>query len=130
MGVIGTAKNKFRTDNGRRWKAAKVVDKTNADSARERMIERENKNSLTDEIFDALGGNNAARMQAESMQSYMQSVKEGKKTGHTPESAAEAARNRMIERQERKKPKEDDEENPDIGKDRANRKAYPAKKVK
>lgn len=126
MGTLGAANNKFRTDSGRRWKAAKVVDKTNADSARERMIEREKKNSLTDEIFNALGGNNAARMQAETMQNYMQRAKEGKKTGHEPESAAEAARNRMIERQERKKQKEDNEKHPDIGKDKANRKAYPA----
>ena len=90
-----------------------------AQKARERM---ENRESLTDQIVRELGGSRAAEYQAKEYQALLDRIKDGnvEKVG----SPAEAARRRMINRQGGN----DDTENgghPDIGKDRANRRAYP-----
>ena len=78
--------------------------------------------SLTDAIVKDLGGSRAAEYQAKEYQALLDRIKDGnlEKVG----SPAEAARQRMIDRQ----CGNDDTENgghPDIGKDMANRRAYP-----
>lgn len=98
-----------------------------AKKARERMKEYGTNGSLTDAIVRELGGNRAAENQANAYHELLDGIKAGKTTsesGETAGSLAEQARKKMIERQG----SNDDTENgghPDIGRDKANRQAYP-----
>ena len=103
----GIAKKSFRADGARKWDAA------------ERM------HTLTDSIIDEMGGNSIAAKQAESYKGLIDNIKGGSGTTEATGSLAEAARKRMIDR-ERKKVIES-EKQPDIGKDKAKRRAYPGR---
>ena len=75
--------------------------------------------SLTDEVVnDYMGGKYAAAEQAKAYRDYIENVKAGRTTEPKGSLAAEA-RQRMIDR--------DEEGHPDIGRDKANRRAYPKK---
>jgi hypothetical protein len=128
----GTAIGNFRMDGGRRWDAGKRTNQPNAPKARAKMSEGPHslteavteQQSLTDEIVrDFMGGNNAAANQARAYSDIMENIKAGKGTREAVGSLAAAARKRMIERDEEKNRFTD--ETPDIGKDKANRRAYP-----
>ena len=80
--------------------------------------------SLTDALVKELGGSRTAENQANAYQGIIDNIKAGGRTGEPSGSLAAAAREKMINRQGGN----DDTENgghPDIGKDRANRRAYP-----
>lgn len=115
----GILKKNFREDVGRIWEKA---NRTDALKARERMIERNN--SLTDAVVEQIGGNNAAIKQVDAYNKLLNDLREGKRTTEPQGSLAAIARERMIERQE--ETSKNDEKHPDIGRDKARRKAYPA----
>ncbi len=137
MNKRGIAKGKFRADGGNVWSGRKkaetarnnMIDRENsgkekpktAKDARKAMIERQEAGtpeSLTNSVVnDYMGGSDAAAKQSKAYQGVIDSIKAGK-TAHEKGSLADAARNRMIER--------DAEGHPDIGRDRGKRKAYPA----
>lgn len=142
----GIARKGFRMDAGRPWKPKARIDSKNkpeSAEARQRMIEEQaedaerEKNapvhfadavaeqqkkgitpqSLTDEVVnDYMGGKYAAAEQAAAYRDFFENVKAGRTTDPKG-SLAEAARQRMIDR--------DEEGHPDSGKDKANRRAYP-----
>lgn len=114
----GIAVGAYRLDGGRRWNAAKDIDESEASKARERMLKRENNSMMDDIVNDYMGGSDAAAKQAKAYENLLQELKAGGKHHEQAGSAAEAARARMIER--------DNKKHPDIGRDRANRYAYPA----
>lgn len=118
----GIARGSFRMDGGFKWDLLDRIRKPGATEARKRMISREsNKDSLTDEVVkDYMGGRDAAARQAREYESLIKDIKSGKKHSHGSNSLAEAARERMIERQEQ------NSRYVDVGMDRANRRAYPA----
>ena len=137
----GIAIGNFRADSIK-WDALEVLSKPNAPKARERMAEGpkslteavaeqqkrlENQGSLTDQVVnDFMGGSRAAEYQANAYQGIIDGIKAGKTTAEAMEPAgslAGAARKRMIEREQ--KQSRDNDDYPDIGMDRANRRAYP-----
>ncbi len=116
----GFAKGSYRLDGGRRWGAAQKMSKPTAASARERMIERE----LTDSIVhDIMGGSLAAVKQSNAYGELIENIKKGERTSEPAGSMANASRERMIERDSLKY--RGIQEHPDLGRDKANRKAYP-----
>lgn len=147
----GLASGNFRMDSGRRWDAKQEENQPNALKARERMLEKDAENkkramnapvhfaeavaeqqarrltpqSLTDQVVaDFMGGFNAAEKQAKAYQEVIDNFKNGKGAREPQGSLAAAARSRMIERHEQNSQRA--EKCPDIGRDKANRKAYPA----
>lgn len=120
----GLARGKFRMDSGRKWNIKMQENKPNALEARERMMQNTPK-SLTDHIVsDFMGGKNAAENQAKAYQEVIDNFKNGKGARESQGSLAAAARSRMIERHEQNSQRA--EKYPDIGRDKANRRAYPA----
>lgn len=124
----GKANGNYRLDSGRKWTAKEKIDQPTADKAREKMIARENKDSLTDDVVnDYMGGKNAAQHQANAYEKLLKSIKSGRGSREPEGSLADAARERMKERN-RSKNREVGENNngghPDIGRDKANRRAY------
>ena len=96
-----------------------------AEQARARMIEREEHRSVANAVFEALGGNNAAQREVEETRRLHKRIMETGKTSHNPGSLAEAARNKMIERNKIKNREKGQEDFLDVGRDNANRHAYP-----
>ena len=94
--------------------------KTSAERARERMAAR----GGTDEIVkDMLGGINAAGNQAREYERLLDNIRAGNGTGKGSRSLSEAARDRMIARENKKGINEADTK--DLGNDKAKRRAYP-----
>lgn len=148
MSKRGIARKGFRMDGGRPWNPQNRPtgkNKPGALEARQRMIEEQAEDeerkcnapihlaeevaeqqekgsmpgSLTDEVVNEyMGGKYAAAKQAKAYKDYFENVKAGRNTDPECSLAAEA-RQRMIER--------DKEGHPDGGRDKANRRAYPAK---
>lgn len=122
----GRAKGIFRWDNRPSWEdEKKLIEKKlqgpEASRARKRMIE----NSITDAVVnDYMGGSDGAAKQAKEYEALLKDIKEGKGVRERKGSLADAARSRMIERQAGNKKATT---GGDIGRDRANRQAYPAK---
>lgn len=117
----GIAKGNFRADS-RSWDAAEKMNQPTAKAARERMAA--GGGSLTDSVVrDVLGGNMAAANQAEAYGDVIGNIKAGKGTRGKAGNLADAARNRMIERDSEKNRGED--KHPDKGRDKADRRAYP-----
>lgn len=138
MGRVGTARGKFRADSSVKWEdekkmLEKKLEKSCADAARERMINRENRgDSLTDEVVEYyMGGRDGAAKQSAEYAKLMDDIKHGRIMADNPGNAADAARKRMLERDLLKNRGQDeeaeDEQHPDVGQDKANRRAYPAK---
>lgn len=115
----GIAIGSFRLDS-RKWDASEKMNKPTAATARGRMINR----GLTDSIVrDVIGGSMAAEKQSRAYQGIIDNIKKGKHTSEPEGSMADEARERMIERDSMKN--RGIQEHPDIGRDNANRKAYP-----
>ena len=125
---IGTAVGDFRMDGGVAWKGMprenyvreqRVMSK--AKKSRIKMIEDQEKlhrgQTLTGIVVkEIIGGEFAAVQQVREYEELFEQIKQGKTAGSEKNVATEA-RQRMIER--------DKERYPDIGKDKANRRAYP-----
>lgn len=90
-----------------------------AQKARERM---ENRESLTDQIVSELGGSRAAEYQTNGYEALLDRIKNGNDENGC--SLAATARRRMIDRQGGNDGT-DNGGHPDIGNDKANRRAYP-----
>lgn len=148
MSKRGIARKGFRMDGGRPWNPKTRLtgkNKPGALEARQRMIEEQAEDeerkcnapvhfaeevaeqqkkgavpgSLTDEVVNEyMGGKYAAAEQAKAYSDYFENVKAGRST-EPKGSLAAAARQRMIDR--------DEERHPDGGRDKADRRAYPAK---
>jgi hypothetical protein len=129
MSKRGIAKKEFRVDAGvfydpfgtlgmKQTKRKRMTEnRPQAAAARERMTDRqeENESPFMDSIVDDyMGGRDAASKQAASYEQLFDDIKTGKYN-----TLAAAARERMISRE--------NGGHPDIGRDRANRRAYPAK---
>lgn len=129
----GSARGAFRMDESRRWNIDDKLNKPNAPAARRRMAEgahsltevvAQQQMSLTDQVVNEfMGGSNAAANQARAYGEVMDNFKYGRGAKEPTGSLAEAARRHMIEREEKK---QDPDETPDIGRDKARRRAYPA----
>lgn len=137
----GIAIGNFRAD-GRNWDVAERIFQPNAPKARERMAERpkslygavadqqkrmEDKGSLTDQVVNEfMGGSRAAEYQANAYQGIIDGIKSGKNTaeaGAVVGNLADTARKCMIEREQDRS--RDNGNHPDIGRDKANKMAYP-----
>lgn len=116
----GIARGSFRSDS-RKWDVSEKMSKPTAEAARGRMI-----GGLTDSIVhEVMGGSLTAEKQRKEYSELIDNIKKGKCTIGPSGSMADAARERMIGRDSMRNRIEPD--HPDIGKDRANRKAYPPK---
>lgn len=121
MKRIGLAIGNFRADSVK-WDSADLLFAPRASEARKQMEERQSKSKITDEIVDSLGGNKISEYQAAAYKKIIDDIKSGLGTNETSGSMADAARKRMIERDNSKYLSEG---HPDIGNDMANRLAYP-----